>query len=135
MDKERIRQAVRSISAYDFGESTKALFTVDRLINESHSDAEARSWIETELGALLGTGLSLAAKQEVCRRLWRIGTDSSLNALEPLLADDDPHVVAAGCYAIGRRPSSRADDLLRGALRNAPTACRETIETLIAERR
>ena len=135
MDKERIRQAVRSISAYDFGESTEALFTVDRLINESHSDAEARSWIEAELAALLGTNVSLAARQEVCRRLWRIGTDSSLNALEPLLADNDPRVVAAGCYAIGRRPSSRADDLLRRTLRNAPTACRETIETLIAERR
>lgn len=135
MEKERIRQAVRSISAYDFGESTEALFTVDSLINESHTDSEARSWLESELAALLGTDVSLAAKQEVCRRLWRIGTDSSLNALEPLLADDDPRVVAAGCYAIGRRPSSRADDLLRGALRNAPTACRETIETLIAERR
>ena len=135
MEKERIRQAVRSISAYDFGESTEALFTVDRLINESHSDAEARSWIEAELAALLGTNVSLAARQEVCRRLWRIGTDSSLNALEPLLADNDPRVVAAGCYAIGRRPSSRADDLLRRTLRNAPTACRETIETLIAERR
>ena len=135
MEKERIRQAVRSISAYDFGESTEALFTVDSLINESHTDSEARSWLESELAALLGTDVSLAAKQEVCRRLWRIGTDSSLNALAPLLADDDPRVVAAGCYAIGRRPSSRADDLLRGTLRNAPTACRETIETLIAERR
>ena len=135
MEKERVQQAVRSVSAYDFGESTEALFTVDRLINESHGDERGRNWIETELAALLGTSVSLAATQEVCRRLWRIGTDASLAALEPLLADEDPRVVAAGCYAIGRRPSSRADDLLRAALRKAPAACREPIETLIAERR
>lgn len=135
MEKELVQQAVRSISAYDFGESTEALFTVDRLINESHGDARGRSWIEAELAALLGTRVSLAAKQEVCRRLWRIGTDASLGALEPLLADEDPRVVAAGCYAIGRRPSPRADDLLRAALRKAPAACREPIETLITERR
>ena len=134
MQRDRIEHAVRAVSAYDFGKSAAALFEVDRLINESHGDAQARAWLEEELAAALAPEASLAAKQEVCRRLWRIGTDASLEKLEPMLADDDPRVVAAACYAIGSRPSRRADDILRTALRTAPQPCRAPIEHLIEDR-
>ena len=134
MDRERIRQAVRAIGSYDFGESTTPLFEVDTLINASHGEPQARAWLEEELGALLTADARLAAKQEVCRRLWRIGTDASLEQLAQLLADNDPNVVAAACYAIGRRPSQRADKVLQAALGAAPAACRAAIEHLIEER-
>jgi len=134
MDRERIRQAVGAIGNYAFGESTTPLFEVDALINASHGEAQARAWLEEELGALLTTDAGLAAKQEVCRRLWRIGTDASLEQLAQLLADSDPNLVAAACYAIGRRPSQRADAVLRAALGSAPAACRASIEHLIEER-
>ena len=134
MQRERIEHAVRAVSDYDFGKSTATLFEVDRLINESHGDAQARAWLEEELAAALEPGASLAAKQELCRRLWRIGTDASLEKLAPMLGDNDPRVVAAACYAIGRRPSRRADDILRSALRSAPEPCRAPIEHLIEDR-
>lgn len=134
MQRETIRQAVRAVSAYDFGESTSALFELDRLINESHGDAEARAWLEEELAAMLELGPSLGATQEACRRLWRIGTDASLGQLETLLGDSDPRVVAAACYAIGKRPSKRADELLRSALGSAPEACRAPIKHLLEDR-
>lgn len=134
MDRERIRRAAEAISAYDFGRSTAALFEMDRLINASHGDDGARAGIESELAGLLGSGSSLAARQEVCRRLWRIGTDASLPALEPLLRDSDPRIVAAACFAIGRRPSAQADEMLRQALRQAPEACRPALERLLADR-
>lgn len=134
MQQEQVQATVRAIAGYDFGKSTTALFELDRLINASHGDRQARSWIEGELGQILESDASLAAKQEVCRRLWRIGTDASLGALGKLLEDDDPKLVAASCYAIGRRPSARADDLLRAALRRAPQPCRAPIETLIEDR-
>ena len=91
--------------------------------------------MERELAALLGSDASLAARQEVCRRLWRIGTDSSLDSLVPMLESDDPRVVGAACYAIGRRPSARADELLMAAMRKAPEQCRAPIEHLIEDRR
>ena len=134
MQLEQIEQAVRAISDYDFGKSAAALFEVDRLINESHGDDQARAWLEQELAAVLVPGTSLAAKQEVCRRLWRIGTDACMERLGPMLADDDPRVVAAACYAIGRRPSRVADDILRTAMRDAPEQCRAPIEHLIEDR-
>ena len=135
MRQERIEKAVRALAAYDYGESTSALFEIDRLINESHGDVEARSGIERGLAALLESESSLALKQEACRRLWRIGTDSSLDALRPMLEADDPHVVAAACYAIGRRPSAPADEMLMAAMRKAPSLCRPALEHLIEDRR
>ena len=134
MQREQIERAVRAISSYDFGESTSALFEVDRLINESHGDQRARAWLEQELAGVLEPSTGLAARQEACRRLWRIGTDASLDRLAGMLGEDDPRVVAAACYAIGRRPSKRADDLLSTALRKAPEACRAPIEHLIRDR-
>lgn len=135
MQRERIEKAVRAIAEYDYGLSASALFEVDRLINETHGDPDSRSWMERELASVLETGPSLAARQEVCRRLWRIGTDSSLDALGPMLESDNPREVAAACYAIGRRPSARADELLMAALRKAPEPCRAAIEHLIEDRR
>lgn len=134
MKRGRIERAVRGFLSYDFGESASPLFEVDRLINESHGDAEARSWLEQELAGVLQSGASLAAKQEACRRIWRIGTDASLGPLARMLGETDPRVVAAACYAIGKRPSRRADELLRAALRAAPPACRPPIEHLIEDR-
>ena len=135
MDREGIARAVRGVSRYDFGEPATALFEVDRLINDAYGDARARLLIERELAALLDTGVSLAAQQEICKRLWRIGTDASLGPVSNLLAAEDPRIVAAGCYAIGRRPSPRADEVLLAALRRAPEACRAPIENLIEDRR
>lgn len=134
MQREKIQQAVRAVLSYDFGESTSALFEVDRMINESHGDPQARAWLEEELAGILGAGTSLAATQEACRRLWRIGTDACLSQLAPMLAESDPRVVAAACYAIGKRPSQRADELLRSALRTAQEGCRAPIEHLIEDR-
>ena len=135
MDQEDIARVVQGVSAYDFGEPATDLFEVDRLINDSHGDARARLLIERELAALLDAGVSLAAQQEICKRLWRIGTDASLASVSELLAAEDPRIVAAGCYAIGRRPSPRADEVLLTALRRAPQACRAPIENLIEDRR
>ncbi len=135
MERERIERTVREISSYDFGKSASALFAVDDLINESHGDARSRSWIERGLAGILATEASLAAKQEVCRRLWRIGSDASLDALDKLLQDDDPRLVEAACYGIGRRPSPRADEVLRAALRRVPDARRTPIEHLLEDRR
>ena len=134
MQREQVQSVARAVVGYDFGKSAIALFELDRLINATHADSEARAWIEAELAQILETDASLAAKQEVCRRLWRIGTDASLGALDKLLGSEEPRLVAASCYAIGRRPSARADDMLRAALRKAPQSCRAPIENLIEDR-
>ncbi len=134
MKQEDIRQAVQEIANYEYGKSTTALFTVDRLINDSFGDSQVRAWIEQELVQVLGSEASLAAKQEICRRLWRIGTDESLPALEKLLMVDDLHLVEAACYAIGRRPSGRADKALKATLKNASESVRPAIRSLIEQR-
>ncbi len=135
MELDRIRKAVDTLSQYDFGKPTHALFELDGLINASHSDEAARVAIERELAGLLSKAPNLAVTQEVCRRLWRIGTDESLSALQGLIEADEPLLVEAGCYAIGRRPSARADDLLKAALQKASPACREPLAGLVEDRR
>ncbi len=134
MRREEIERTVGKLSAYDYGEPTTAIFEIDRLINQSHGDPQARSWIEDALAAVIVSGASLAAKQEACRRLWRIGTDRSLDSLRQLLEADDPRVVAAGCYALGRRPSAKADKMLMATVEKAPAQCRPTLEHLIEDR-
>lgn len=134
MERKQVERVVQGLQAYDFGESALPLFALDKLINETHQDSHARALIEQELARILASNASLAAKQEACRRLWRIGTDESLESLEALLRSDDARIVAAACYAIGRRPSDRADEILRRAHRDASDGCRAPIEHLIEDR-
>ncbi len=134
MTETEIKTKIVGIEAYDFGKSTTPFFKLDEIINRTNGDASARRAIERALVAALESDASVAAKQEACRRLWRIGTDASVDALAKMLGDGDLRLVEAACYAIGARPSAKADAALRAALDNPRLNGRSAIENLIRDR-
>ncbi len=97
-------------------------------------DEEANRMIERALIAVLESEASVAAKQEACRRLWRMGTDASVDALTKMLGAGDLRLVEAACYAIGARPSAKADAALSAALDHEHANGRSAIENLIRDR-
>ena len=134
MTETEIRKRIAGIDTYDFGKSTAPFFELDEIINRAHGDAAARRSVERVLIAVLESGASIAAKQEACRRLWRIGTDMSVDALAKMLGSGDLRLVEAACYAIGVRPSAKADAALRTALSGQRGKGRAAIENLLRDR-
>ena len=130
-----ISKTVGALQAYDYGRSTVPWFELDQLINATHEKPEARARIEQELARVLDAGVSLACKQEVCRRLWIFGGDASLASLEKMLADSDPHTAEAACYAIASHPSKAADQVLRKALGRREDGGLVAVATLLGDRR
>ncbi len=119
---------------FQFGDSTAALVQLDERISGAHSNPATTQQIERELIEVLESEASLAAKQEVCRRLSRIGTDSSVPALGSLLTSDNPHLAEAACYAISRRKSKAATGALVAALSRPADAGLVAITNLLGDR-
>ena len=130
-----INKTVGAVGGYDYGRSTVPWFELDQLINATHEKPEARERIERELSRMLDAGVSVACKQEICRRLWIFGGDVSLQSLEKMLADSDPHTAEAACYAIANRPSEAADQALRKALGRREDGALVAVATLLGDRR
>ena len=130
-----ISKTVSAVRGYDYGRSTVPWFELDQLIKRSHERPEAKARIERELARLLDSGVELACKQEICRRLWIFGGDASLPSLEKMLADSDPHTAEAACYAIASRPSEAADQALRKALGRREDGGLAAVATLLGDRR
>ena len=82
---DEIPTALAPLRAFDYGQSRSVPDALDRLVRESYRKASMRARLESELISLLEADLSLAAKQEICRRLAIIGADQSVPALTRLL--------------------------------------------------
>jgi len=129
-----IEKTVAAVKSYGFGDSRDTLAAVEALINASHADLAARRRIELALVRLLEDEATLAAKQFASKKLWAIGTDASIPALEKLLADPDQVMVEAACYALARQPSPKVGQALRNALSNARGNGLLAIINLLGER-
>ena len=112
-----IEETVAAVKSYNFADARDSLAAVEALINGSHGDAAARLKIEIELARLIEGDSTLAAKQFACKKLWMIGTEASIPALEKLLADPDQVLVEAACYALARQTAPAAGQALRNSIR------------------
>jgi HEAT repeat protein len=130
-----IEAAVAAARIFDYGRSCAAWLAIDRLINQTAACPELRAGIEREMVKLLESDATLAAKQEVCRRLWIIGTDASVPALARLLAGPDAHAAQAACYALSRRRWPAAAQALRDALGQARGGGLVAVVNLLGDRR
>ena len=119
---------------FEYGDSTAAWLDLDQRINEAHADKAALESIERELIEVFDSKASLAAKQEVCRRLSGFGTDLSVAALGRLLKSDDPHLAEAACHAVSLRKSKAAGGALVGALSQPPDAGLVAVVNLLGDR-
>jgi HEAT repeat protein len=130
-----IEQAVAAAGSYDYGQSRAALAAVDKLVNATHGNPALRAAIEKEMVKLLGSSAKFGCKQEICRRLWIIGTDASVPALGQMLADADGKVAEAACFALSRHPSPVVGKALRDALSQAQGAGLIAVIRLLGDRR
>lgn len=130
-----IRQAFASLRSYDFGQSTEPLERVDGYLRAAFMQVELRPVLEKELIAALEAGAPPGALKFVCQKLWGFGTDAACAALSRKLLDKDVHVVETACFAIGQRPSQKADASLRSALAGAEGKARVALIQLAGDRR
>ena len=130
--------AVRAVSDYDFHLPRTRLVSLERLINATVGNREARRQIETAMAELLGakaTGsqTTVAAKQFICKKLWFMGTDLSVPALGKLLQGSNPILAEAACYALRSQETPVARATLRQALGHARGVARIAIINLLGE--
>jgi hypothetical protein len=130
-----VRQAFANLRSYDFGQSTEPLDRIDAYLRAAFVQTELRLVLEKELIAALDAGVPPGALKFVCQKLWSSGTDTASAALVHKLTDRDIHVVEAACFAIGQRPSQKADEGLRAALARAEGMAQVALIQLAADRR
>jgi len=133
--KAQIDRAVAATYTWDYGQSRKALLTVENLIKETHGNAELRAHLERQLVRQLESNATFASKQFVCRKLWIIGTDASVPALAKVLLDADAKTAEMACYALCKHPSPAVGRALRDGLAKTQGTARVAVIKLLGERR
>ena len=122
----------RALLTYDFGESRRALTTIEEEIRGA--TPEQRGEIEAKLLEVLQSPqATFACKQFVCRMLRRVGTGTSVPALAELLPDEKLSHMAR--FALQEIPDPKVDDVLRDALGKLGGNLRIGVISSIAARR
>jgi len=128
-----IDKAVAAIADYADGKPRRPLFAIEEIVRKTGGQAELRRHLEARLIELLKGDASHECKLFVCQQLWVVGSDASLPALEPMLLDEKTAHIA--CYAIGLRPSAKADAALLNALGRSSGKARTQIIIQLGQRR
>ncbi len=103
-----------ALKTYDWGSDRAALGAIDKAVAASNGNADAQKALEARLAAVLGTDVSGAAKDYVCRQLSLVGSAASVPALAPLLTDDKLSHMAR--YALERMSCPVSAKAMRDAL-------------------
>ncbi len=130
-----IHAAALELKTYDFGRSTAPLETLEHMLQAEPRQPAIRGVLEQEFIRALGREYSLAARRFACEKLWIMGSDAALDAVSGMLMDPDWKVAEAGCYAISRRPSGKADQAVGAALEKAQHRSLVAVIQLAGERR
>ena len=132
---QAIQAAVTAVARYDYGQRRTPLVALEKLINATYGDREARTRMEAAMVELLDSNATVAAKQFVCKKLWIMGTAASIPALEKLLVGSDPVLAEAACYALRTQESELAGAALRRAIAKAKGTSLAAIVTLLGDKR
>ncbi|MFH1266310.1 MAG: HEAT repeat domain-containing protein, partial [Planctomycetota bacterium] len=110
---EAADKAFETLKTYDWGQDRAGLGAIDAAVAASHNDEAAQKALAARLAAVLGTEVSGASKDFVCRALSLVGSAESVPALAPLLLDEK--LSHMGRYALERIPGDEAVAALREA--------------------
>jgi len=113
-DPAAVDQAFEALKTYDWGSDRAPLEALEKAVAACHKDEAARRQLEKRLAAVLGSDVSNAAKDVVCRQLSLIGSAASVPALAALLPDKELSHMAR--YALERMPCPEAVAAMRQAL-------------------
>lgn len=120
------------IATYDFGQSRKALTSVEAEIRTA--SPEGLNAIEARMVDILKSkDATYAAKEFSCRMLRRIGTEKSIPVLEKALYDEQLTDMAR--FALQGLPSPQVDKAFRKAVQKLDGNCRIGVVGSIAARR
>ena len=108
------------------------LFRLQALARQARTPEQLRL-IETRLVKVLGSEAPWAAKQDICRVLWQIGSAQSAPALQKLLAQ--PETVEIACYAIADNPVPELGQALRDVLTGSAGKVALNLLNLLGQRR
>ncbi len=109
-----LAEAFEYLPTYEFGQSRRPLEAIDQAVQQRFGDPAGRAKFQLRLLTVLSGTATRAAKDYVCRRLARIGTEESVVPLTALLTD--PANASMARYALERIPSPSATKALCTAL-------------------
>ena len=99
-------QAFEALKKFDFGTPLSDVQAIEDAAVAAHTDAEVRKDLEQRLIAALGTDISRAAKDYVCRKLALIGSATAVPVLASLLSSQaNAHLTR---HALERIPGGAA---------------------------
>ncbi len=133
LSKEQIRRAVANVYRYEFGSSRRALMAVEELVAQTHNQPEMRDCLAEELGRLLVSDATLAAKDFACRQFQSVQFRSWSPAQFELLHHED--TVEMACYAIVDQESDTVNPALRQALGQLQGLSLVAVLNLLGDRR
>jgi len=124
LSSDPLGDGLKAISAYDYGTDRTNIVAFDDYVRSLPSGSRGK--VEAALLPLLNQpGISLAAKEYVCRWLAIIGSDASIPALQKLI--DDPKLSHLAVSALLSMDTPAAKSVLSGSLDGAPAALRPAI--------
>ena len=134
LEAEVLNELLVEVAAFDYGHTPDCLAAMSDLIVASHVFPQRREEMAVRLASLLDAeDTTLAAKQYVCKELWRIGTKETIPHVAPLLLAEDTADMAR--YALERMADPEASTALREALAKTSGAIRIGIINSLGQRR
>jgi len=111
-----------SAVTYKYGQSRSALLALEKMVQETVGDTEARDLMASKMAAALSAAITPDCKKFLCRQLSLIGSGKHVPALAALLSDDKLGLAARS--ALERIPGDDAVVAMRTALSKSsgPTA-------------
>ncbi len=127
--------AFEDILSYEHGQTRQAALVLEKRVNETAGNAEARKELTRRLvGLLENPEATLACREFVCKQLMRIGGGEVVPALARLLGEDEK-LAFLGRYALERIPDAAAGEALCGALSRTQGAVRIGVINTLGEQR
>jgi len=114
VDPAELDKAFETLKTFDWGSDPKTLSAIEQAVVATQGDPAGSTALERRLVAALGSDISRAAKDYVCRMLRTMGTADSVPVLAAMLPNRDLSHMAR--YALERIPATEAGTALREAL-------------------
>jgi type 1 glutamine amidotransferase/HEAT repeat protein len=86
--EDTLKALLGRIATYQYGESRAALAELDEFIRDVGDLTPALKKLEVSFLEFLSSNATLAGKQFICQRIWRIGTEASVPQLTHMLDDN-----------------------------------------------
>src|SRR5262245_650757 len=128
-----LEQSFELLKEFKVGIDSTGLIPIERAVMEVHGNETARAALEKRLVAYLGSTYPSVTRSFVCRQLVLIGSVASVQAVAPLILDEELSVHARN--TLEHIPGPESEKALRDALGQAKGRTRIGVINSVAARR